>query len=138
MLDEKMKLEEYFKEEIQRVSDIQISGIEREIEQIRKKTIASLEQSAQTEAGMLRETELREMQSEHAIALSRLHEDTNRKLMAKRKELNEAVFDEVKQRMLAYCESEHIKQCCWISLINWQNMHRSMRFCIWRKKMNVI
>ncbi len=41
MLDEKMKLEEYFKEEIQRVSDIQISGIEREIEQIRKKTIAS-------------------------------------------------------------------------------------------------
>ena len=56
MLDEKMKLEEYFKEEIQRVSDIQISGIEREIEQIRKKTIASLEQSAQTEAGMLRET----------------------------------------------------------------------------------
>ena len=29
MLDEKMKLEEYFKEEIQRVSDIQISGIER-------------------------------------------------------------------------------------------------------------
>ena len=52
MLDEKMKLEEYFKEEIQRVSDIQISGIEREIEQIRKKTIASLEQSAQTEAGM--------------------------------------------------------------------------------------
>ena len=94
MLDEKMKLEEYFKEEIQRVSDIQISGIEREIEQIRKKTIASLEQSAQTEAGMLRETELREKQSEHAIALSRLHEDTNRKLMAKRKELNEAVFDE--------------------------------------------
>lgn len=82
MLDEKMKLEEYFKEEIQRVSDIQISGIEREIEQIRKKTIASLEQSAQTEAGMLRETELREKQSEHAIALSRLHEDTNRKLMA--------------------------------------------------------
>ena len=109
MLDEKMKLEEYFKEEIQRVSDIQISGIEREIEQIRKKTIASLEQSAQTEAGMLRETELREKQSEHAIALSRLHEDTNRKLMAKRKELNEAVFDEVKQRMLAYCESEAYK-----------------------------
>ena len=100
MLDEKMKLEEYFKEEIQRVSDIQISGIEREIEQIRKKTIASLEQSAQTEAGMLRETELREKQSEHAIALSRLHEDTNRKLMAKRKELNEAVFDEVKHSCL--------------------------------------
>lgn len=47
MLDEKMKLEEYFKEEIQRVSDIQISGIEREIEQIRKKTIASLEQNLQ-------------------------------------------------------------------------------------------
>ena len=29
--------------------------------------------------------------------------------MAKRKELNEAVFDEVKQRMLAYCESEAYK-----------------------------
>lgn len=106
MLDEKMKLEEYFKEEIQRVSDIQISGIEREIEQIRKKTIASLEQAAQMEAGLQRDNELREMQSEHAIALSRLHEETNRKLMQKRKQLNEAVFAEVKKQMLAYCESD--------------------------------
>ena len=37
MLDDKIKLEQYFEEEIKRVSDIEIAGIEQEIDEIRKK-----------------------------------------------------------------------------------------------------
>lgn len=36
MLDDKIKLEQYFEEEIKRVSDIEIAGIEQEIDEIRK------------------------------------------------------------------------------------------------------
>ena len=109
MLDEKVKLEEYMKNEIQRVSGIQIDKLEEEIRQIRSQTTSSLEENAKMEAELQKENELREMQSEYAIALSRLHEETNRKLMDKRTELNEAIFDEVKARMMTFCTQEQYK-----------------------------
>ncbi|MFQ9597679.1 MAG: hypothetical protein ACLRZG_07845 [Streptococcus sp.] len=43
MLDDKIKLEQYFEEEIKRVSDIEIAGIEQEIDEIRKKSMEGLE-----------------------------------------------------------------------------------------------
>ena len=78
MLDDKIKLEQYFEEEIKRVSDIEIAGIEQEIDEIRKKSMEDLELEAQREAGLTREQELKEMASEHAIRLSKAHEETNR------------------------------------------------------------
>lgn len=51
MLDDKIKLEQYFEEEIKRVSDIEIAGIEQEIDEIRKKSMEDLELEAQREAG---------------------------------------------------------------------------------------
>ena len=55
MLDDKIKLEQYFEEEIKRVSDIEIAGIEQEIDEIRKKSMEGLELEAQREAGLTRE-----------------------------------------------------------------------------------
>ena len=67
MLDDKMKLEQYFKDEIDRVSGIEIKQIDDEIADIREKALQGLEADAQREAGMVREQELKELQSEHAI-----------------------------------------------------------------------
>lgn len=106
MLDEKQKLKNYFEEEIQRVSNIQIKELDHEIDTIRKETIANLEEEAQNEAGLLRDSELREMQSDFAIQASRLREEQSRKLMQKRRELNEEIFTEVKKQLLAFCESD--------------------------------
>ena len=52
MLDDKIKLEQYFEEEIKRVSDIEIAGIEQEIDEIRKQSMEDLELEAQREAGL--------------------------------------------------------------------------------------
>ncbi len=106
MLGEKVKLEEYMKQEIQRVSNIQIDELDQEIEQIRQEMTASLEEAAQAEAGLQIDIELRELQSDYAIKVSRLHEETSRKLMQKRAELNEAIFDETKEKLLAFCNSK--------------------------------
>ena len=62
MLDDKMKLEQYFKDEIDRVSGIEIKQIDDEIADIREKALQGLEADAQREAGMVREQELKELQ----------------------------------------------------------------------------
>ena len=102
MLDDKMKLEQYFKDEIDRVSGIEIKQIDDEIADIREKALQGLEADAQREAGMVREQELKELQSEHAIRLSKAHEETSRKLMAKRKELADLVFKEAKDKIKSF------------------------------------
>ncbi|MEG0468641.1 V-type ATP synthase subunit E [Amedibacillus sp. YH-ame10] len=109
MLDEKIKLEDYFKDEIDRVSNIEIKQIENEIEEVRERSIQGMESEAQHEAGMEREQLLKEMLSDHAIALSKLHEETNRLLMAKRRELADQVFEEAVAKVKAFTQNEKYK-----------------------------
>ena len=109
MLDDKTKLEQYFKEEIDRVSGIEIKRVEDEIADIREKALQGLEADAQREAGIVREQELKELQSEHAIRLSKAHEETNRKLMAKRKELSDLVFQSAKDEIKAFTKKDEYR-----------------------------
>lgn len=109
MIDEKIKLEEYFKEEINRVSNIEVTQIEEEIAKIKEKSIEMLDAEAKKEAEILREQEQKELMSDHAIALSKTHEETNRKLMAKRKELNAAIFTEARIVLEAFANSQGYK-----------------------------
>ncbi|MDM8156258.1 V-type ATP synthase subunit E [Amedibacillus dolichus] len=106
MLYEKDKLEQYFREEIQRVSEQQLQALDEEIETIREQTLAQLETSAQRDAGAACEQELRELQSEYAVRLSRLHDETDRRLMKKRNELAESVFSEVIEKIREFTESK--------------------------------
>lgn len=110
MLDNTTELGQYFKEEIDRVSDIEVKQIDREIADIREKALQTMESDAQREAGIARDQELRELQSEHAIRLSKLHEETNRKLMAKRKELCELVFSQAKDNIKTFTSSNEYRQ----------------------------
>ena len=69
-----------------------------------------LELEAQREAGLTREQELKEMASEHAIRLSKAHEETNRRLMKKRRELTDAVFRAAKQQPVSYTHLDVYKR----------------------------
>ena len=53
MLYEKDKLEQYFREEIQRVSEQQLQALDEEIETIREQTLAQLEASAQRDLSLI-------------------------------------------------------------------------------------
>lgn len=110
MLDEKQKLKQYFEEEIQRVSGIEIEKIESEIDSIRQKSIEEMEEEAQREAGLTKEQEIKEMMADQAIRISKLHEETNRKLMKKRRELFDAIFDEAKIKLKGYASSSECIQ----------------------------
>ena len=110
MLDEKQKLKQYFEEEIQRVSGKEIEKIESEIGTIRQKSIEEMEEEAQREAGLTKDQEIKEMMADQAIRISKLHEETNRKLMKKRRELFDAIFDEAKIKLKEYASSSECIQ----------------------------
>lgn len=109
MLDEKIKLEDYFKDEIDRVSDIEIKQIEHEIEEVREKSIQTMEVETKREANIEREQILKEMMSDHAIVLSKTHEETNRKLMTMRKEFADRIFQEAIDKIKDFTKSAQYK-----------------------------
>ncbi len=104
MLYEKDKLEQYFRDEIRRVSDMQMQQLDEEINEIRSSTLAKMEQSAKKDADAACEQELRELQSEYTVRLSRLRDQTDRRLMQKRSELANTVFSEVIEKIQQYTQ----------------------------------
>lgn len=86
------ELETYFKEEIDRLSNNEIKKIEDEITQIRTKALQELEVEVKKEAAQRMDLELKDMLSEHAVALSKLNEEKNRRLMNARDDLTKRLF----------------------------------------------
>lgn len=104
--NEKVNLEQYFKDEIERVSSSEICAVETQIEDIRSNAIKDIEAEAQQEAGMVEEQELRELNSEFAVRMSQLHEATDRRLMQKRNELTAEIFNACEAQVTAFADSK--------------------------------
>lgn len=100
------ELEEYFIGEIERVSQNEIKKIQKEIENIKNKNLKELEETARHNAEIIVNHEVKSMDSEHAISLSRLKDDNQRKLMKKRQELTENLFMEISEKLVAYTETD--------------------------------
>lgn len=109
--NEKVNLEQYFKDEIERVSSCEISAVEKEIEDIRSNAIKDIEAEAQQEAGMVEEQELRELSSEFAVKMSQLHEATDRRLMQKRDELTADIFRACEEQVIAFAAGKDYPEC---------------------------
>lgn len=103
------ELEAYFKQEIRKVSEKELEEVRREIEKIRNKVVTELEETAKLNAKIIVDQELKEIDSDHAISLSRLADDNNRRLMAKRQELTEGLFADVRNKLLAYAATDDYK-----------------------------
>jgi len=103
------ELEEYFKSEIEKVSQSEIKKIQREIENIKNKNIKELEDTARDNAEIIVSQEVKSMDSEHAIALSRLADDNQRKLMKKRQDLIDNLFVEIREKLVRYTDTDDYK-----------------------------
>lgn len=103
------ELEEYFKNEIEKVSQIEIKKIQKEIENIKNKSIKELEETARNNAEITVSQEVKSMDSEHAISLSRMADDNQRKLMKKRQDLIDNLFVEIKEKLVDFTETDGYK-----------------------------
>lgn len=106
MLFTRDNLEKYFKDEISRVSQAEIDVIDAEINEIRQKTLANLEQDVKKETDYACTQKINELKSEEAIRVNQLEEKTNHELIVLRKKLMDELFDEVKQKLADYKNSK--------------------------------
>lgn len=104
------ELEEYFKNEIERVSQSEIKKIQTEIQNIENRNIRELEGTARNNAEIIVNQEVSSMDSEHAISLSRMADDNQRKLMKKRQELINNLFLEIRDKLVEYTKTDEYKE----------------------------
>lgn len=77
------ELEAYFKQEIQEVSQNEIDKIEKEMDKIRTRIMAEMEETARQHAQIIIDQETKEMTTDYSVAISRLADESNRKLVKK-------------------------------------------------------
>lgn len=98
-MDKKEELLTYFEDEIEQVSTKEITSLKHEIEDIRTRTLAEMETAIKAEVDLVFEQEIHEIDSDHAIALSHLNDENNRKLMAERERLVNLVFQDAEAKL---------------------------------------
>lgn len=101
-MDKKEELIAYFKSEIKDSSAKEIVALKEEIQAIRNQTMNELDEQAAQAADVHFAQELSEMNSDHAIALSHLNDENNRRLMAERQRMVEEVFHDAKEALFSY------------------------------------
>ncbi|NLB19364.1 MAG: hypothetical protein GX829_00655 [Clostridium sp.] len=104
------ELEAYFKQEIQEVSQNEIDKIEKEMDKIRTRIMAEMEETARQHAQIIIDQETKEMTTDYSVAISRLADESNRKLVKKRLDLTESLMNEVIDKLQVYSKTEDYKE----------------------------
>lgn len=117
-MDKYEELLESFESEINEVSMRELAAIEKEMEDVRNRTLEKLEQDAKKDADLWFQQEISEMDAEHAIALSHLNDDFNRRLMEERDHMVQSIFEEVKTCIMAFSDQDAYTEKCNEKLAN--------------------
>lgn len=104
------ELEAYFKQEIQEASQSEIDKIEKEMEKIRTRIMTEMEETASQHAQIIIDQETKEMTTDYSVAISRLADENNRKLVKKRLDLTESLMNEVIDKLQAYSKTDDYKE----------------------------
>lgn len=99
MLNENNDLLSYFEKEMDTLASKEIKTIEDDIEAIRSSNLQNIENEIKIINESVHIQDLQEIQGEHAIDCSKIREEFNHKLMEKRNELANNVFDKVKSQL---------------------------------------
>lgn len=104
--ENKLELEQYFKDEINRCAKAEEEAILEEVKEIRAKALEEIEKEAQRNAQLVLDQEKSEIASDMAIEKSRVSVDTTRRLIAKREAYSQQVFSAVKAKLIAFTEGK--------------------------------
>lgn len=103
-------LEEYFLNEIKRQSDVEVEQLKKQQDEIRTKAIDEIRLEIQREVQTNLEQDLKEMASEYTVKNSKVKEEKNRKLMLKREELTNQIFDEVTLKLRTFMKTDEYQK----------------------------
>lgn len=100
------ELEQYFLQDINRQSDVEIERLKQEQKAVQEKAILEIQRETQKEAKTVLDQELNELTLEYTVKNSKITEQQNRKLMLKREALTAKLFQEVEHKLHVFVASE--------------------------------
>lgn len=100
------QLRAYFINQIKSISEQEISKVKEEIERINQKKLAEIQASAKLSADLMLQQEIKMLNSEHALNISKLSEKNNQKKMMMREQLITELFNTIKKKLEAYTTSK--------------------------------
>lgn len=100
------QLRAYFINQIKSISEQEISKVKEEIERINQKKLAEIQASAKLSADLMLQQEIKMLNSEHALNISKLSEQNNQKKMMMREQLITELFNTIKKKLEAYTTSK--------------------------------
>ena len=105
--ENKDAIEQYFKDEIANNAKAEEDEILEEVKEVRARALEEIEKEAKRNAQLVLDQEKSEIASELAIEKSRVSVETKRRLIAKREEYSQAVFNDVKTKLIAFTEGKN-------------------------------
>lgn len=102
----KESLLKYIKEEIERVSAEDIEKAEKEVQNIRNSEISRMERQMKEANELVYQNQLEDLKVQHTVEMSKLKSSHMKELFVKREEYAQKVFEEVKEKLLAYTKTD--------------------------------
>ncbi|MCI8541368.1 MAG: hypothetical protein HFE67_07680 [Erysipelotrichaceae bacterium] len=99
-----------FTQEIQAIKEQTIASLKQELEANQARIEQELRNDAKAKADEWFAQEAAQLSVEHAIAMSQLGNDSQQRLLCMRKEWQDRLFDQLKQRMIAFRKEDQYVQ----------------------------
>lgn len=103
----------YFQKEINAEVEKEITEIEAETKRLREEAYAKLEATSQREANEKAEKEINELVLANAKEISRMQTKINKQLISKRQELQNAIFDACKKKLVEFTQTKAYQE--WVN-----------------------
>lgn len=100
------QLRTYFIKQIQSISEQEISKVKDEIDRITQKKLAEIDTKAKLSADLMLQQEVKLLNSEHSLNISKLSEQNNQKKTMMREQLIQELFNTIERKLQEYTTSE--------------------------------
>lgn len=97
---------QYFKDEIEKLSQEKIDKIKKEIAEIKANELNKIEEEVKKEIHLTLGAELKDLEKQHLSEINTILNESNYKLMKRREELFTDIFNTVKQKIVDFIQTE--------------------------------
>ncbi len=103
------ELYQYFTHEIERIGEQQIEALRKEMDEKKKSELKRITENIERKTRKYLNRELKNLNTDFSSEINRIHTENHRKLMEKREDLLETVFESVKERLSDFVKSDAYK-----------------------------
>ncbi len=119
-----------FQQEIAEITDAKITALKQELEHTKQRMEQELQANAQAKAKQWYDQEAAELHVQHAVEMSRLHDETHHRLMKERADMVNTLFDQVKERLCAFRDTKEYKDVLLEKLKRYLKEYKQVRIQI--------